>query len=148
MPQPKLLAVGLTDEHVLYVLMVPGAEVGLAHLAAVEHMTFQGFDDGGGVGGAGPLHGFQDLRHGSIPEIAARSRRVVILVDHALDETLGAVRVDLRVPDQAPDAGVIGVAERAADLLACEREIPPGEPWHRSHVTSWLRSQSEPLKEE
>ncbi len=34
---------------------------------------------------------------------------------------------------------------RASDLLASEREIPAAEPWHRSHVTSWLRSRSEPF---
>jgi spore coat polysaccharide biosynthesis protein SpsF len=33
---------------------------------------------------------------------------------------------------------------RAAELLASEREIPAAEPWHRTHVLSWLRSRSQP----
>jgi spore coat polysaccharide biosynthesis protein SpsF len=33
---------------------------------------------------------------------------------------------------------------RAADLLACESEIPEDQPYHRSHVLSWLRARRGP----
>src|SRR4029079_9672101 len=45
---------------------------------------------------------------------------MVVLVDNALNETPRTVCIDLGVPDQSPDSGVIGVAERTTDLLAAD----------------------------
>src|SRR5207302_8865861 len=118
MAKAELLAVGLPDEHVLHMLVVPGAEEGPSFLQAVELVPFQRFDHGGRVGRAGPAHCFQDLHHGCIAEVAARRWRMVVLVDHALNEAARAFRVDLRVPDQTPDTGVVRVAQREADLPA------------------------------
>src|SRR6266849_638240 len=69
--EAEFLAVGLPDQHVLHVLMIPGAEVGPAFLAAIEFVPFQGLDYSRRVGGAGPLHGFENLRHGRVAEVTA-----------------------------------------------------------------------------
>src|SRR6476646_2535970 len=45
---------------------------------------------------------------------------MVVLVDNTLDETPRTVCIDLGIPDQSPDSGVIGVAERTTDLLAAD----------------------------
>src|SRR5437879_11145820 len=118
MAKAELLAVGLPNEHVLHMLVVPGAEEGPSFLQAVELVPFQRFDHGGRVGRAGPAHRFQDLHHGRVAEVAARRGRVVVLVDHALNEAARAFRVDLWVPDQTPDTGVVRVPQRPPDLLA------------------------------
>jgi hypothetical protein len=45
---------------------------------------------------------------------------MVVLVDHVLDEPARAVRIDFGVPDQAPDAGIVGIAEGPHDLFTCK----------------------------
>src|SRR6478736_3615181 len=45
---------------------------------------------------------------------------MVVLVDNTLDETPRTVCIDLGIPDQSPNSGVIGVAERTTDLLAAD----------------------------
>lgn len=41
---------------------------------------------------------------------------MVVLVDNALDEPTTTVRIDLGVPNQPPDPGIIGIAQRPTDL--------------------------------
>src|SRR5437660_10179074 len=101
-------------------LVVPGAEVGPAFLESIEVVPFQRLDDGGGVGRAGPADRLQDLHHGCVAKIAARGRGVVVFVDHALDEPLRTLGVELEIPDKAPDTDVLGLAERPTALRAPE----------------------------
>ena len=44
----------------------------------------------------------------------------MVLLDHALNESSRAFALDFRIPDQPPDPRVVGIAERAADLLAAD----------------------------
>src|SRR5688500_17423065 len=83
-------------------------------------MAFESLDQGLRIRAARSLDGFQDLRHRGIAQIAAGRRRVIVLVDHALDETLGTFRIDLRVPYQPPDPCIAGIAQRASDLFAAD----------------------------
>src|SRR3989442_5782092 len=105
---------------VFQVRVTPGAKVGPPRLEAVELVSFEGLDHRCGVGRAGAAHRLEDLHHGCVAEVAARRGCVVVLVDHALDEPLRAFRVDLRIPDEAPDASVVRVSKWSADLLAAD----------------------------
>jgi spore coat polysaccharide biosynthesis protein SpsF len=69
---------------------------------------------------------------------------VNLLLDALGEAEKGASWVGLAEAARLLPLGYGAELARAGDLLACEREIRPAEPWHRSHVTSWLRSRREP----
>src|SRR5262245_65884656 len=84
-------------------------------------MTFEGLDQAGRIRTAGSLNRFKNLSHGCIAQIAAGCRRMVVLVDHPLNETLGTFRIDLGIPNEPPNARIVGVPERATDLLTTDQ---------------------------
>src|SRR5262245_16207648 len=102
-------------------LVVGRPEHRLALFTPVKLMAFERLDQCGCLSAAGSLHGFNNLRHRGIPQVAPRGGRMIVLVDDTLDEPLGTLHVDLGIPDQTPYAGVAGITERTADLLATDQ---------------------------
>src|ERR687888_254481 len=69
--EAEFLAVSLADEHVLHMLVVPGAEIGPSLLEAVELVPFEGLDHRCGVRRTGAAHRLQDLHHRRVAEVTA-----------------------------------------------------------------------------
>lgn len=86
MTESQLFSVRFAHEHILHMLMIGSPKIGTPFFQTVELVPLQGLDERLSLGTARSLNGFENLRHSRISQVTAGCRRMLVLVNHALDE--------------------------------------------------------------